>query len=207
MTSELWIILSIGLVQLGAVVSPGPSFLITAQTAVAGRRWDGVKVALGLGAGTVLWSAAALLGLNVLFHAVPPLFLGMKVFGALFLLWIAYRIFRHAAEPLDLASAAASGSPFVKGFLVQIGNPKVVVFFGSIFVAMLPAEVPLWMTFTLIAMVSLNEVWWYSLVALFFGAGPMRGFYLKAKTWIDRSVGVFLGLVGLRLIWTALIQH
>lgn len=204
MTSEFWVILSIALVQLGAVVSPGPSFLITAQTTVAGRRIDGVKVALGLGAGTVVWSTAALLGLNVLFHAVPPLFLAMKVFGALFLIWIAYKIFRHAAEPLALNSEGISSRPFVKGFMVQIGNPKVVVFFGSIFVAMLPVQVPLWMTLTLIAIVSLNEVWWYSLVALFFGSEPIRRFYFNSKKWIDYFVGLFLGLVGLRLIWAAL---
>jgi threonine/homoserine/homoserine lactone efflux protein len=205
MTSEIWTIISIGLVQILAVISPGPSFLITAQTAVGRSRLDGVKVALGLGAGTVIWSTAALLGLNVLFHAFPPLFLAMKIFGALFLLWISYKIFVHAAEPLELvAKGATSGSPFIKGFLVQIGNPKVVVFFGSIFVAMLPASVPAWMAVALIALVSFNEVWWYSLVALFFGAGPVRAFYLKAKASIDRTVGLFLGAVGLKLLWAAL---
>lgn len=207
MTSEILTILSIGVVQLGAVISPGPSFLVTAQTAVAKKPMDGVKLALGFGAGTVIWSSAALLGLNVLFHALPPLFLAMKIFGALFLLWIAYKIFRHAAAPLELSQTATQGSPFVKGFLVQLGNPKVVVFFGSIFVAMLPAQVPLWMTVALIAMVSLNEVWWYSLVALFFGSGPVRKRYLGAKTWIDRVVGLFLGAVGLKLIWAALAEH
>lgn len=204
MTSEISTILSIGLVQLGAVISPGPSFLITAQMAVAKKPMDGVKLALGFGAGTVIWSSAALLGLNVLFHALPPLFLAMKIFGALFLLWIAYKIFRHAAVPLMLSDSATEGSPFMKGFLAQLGNPKVAVFFGSIFVAMLPAQVPLWMTIVLIAMVSLNEVWWYSLVALFFGSGPVRGFYLGAKIWIDRVVGLFLGAVGLKLLWSAI---
>lgn len=63
------------------------------------------------------------------------------------------------------------------------------------------------MTIVLIAMVSLNEVWWYSLVALFFGSGPVRGFYLGAKTWIDRVVGLFLGVVGLKLLWAALAEH
>ena len=204
MTSEILTILSIGLVQLGAVISPGPSFLVTAQLAVAKKPTDGVKLALGFGAGTVIWSSAALLGLNVLFHALPALFLAMKIFGALFLLWIAYKIFRHATVPLVISGSATQGSPFMKGFLVQLGNPKVAVFFGSIFVAMLPAQVPLWMTVVLIAMVSLNEVWWYSLVALFFGSGPVRGFYLGAKTWIDRVVGLFLGVVGLKLIWAAI---
>ena len=207
MTSEILTIVSIGLVQLGAVISPGPSFLVTAQTAVAKKPMDGIKLALGFGAGTVIWSSAALLGLNVLFRAIPPLFLAMKIFGALFLLWIAYKIFRHAKVPLELSQTASQGSPFMRGFLVQLGNPKVVVFFGSIFVAMLPAQVPFWMMLVLIAMVSLNEVWWYSLVALFFGSGPVRKRYLSAKTWIDRVVGVFLGAVGLKLIWAALAEH
>ena len=205
MTANLWTLVSIGLVQILAVISPGPSFLIVARTAVATNRLNGVKIALGLGAGTVIWSSAALLGLNVLFHALPPLFIAMKVLGALFLLWIAFQIFSHAKTPLDMSEAGdARGNPFLKGFLVQISNPKVVVFFGSIFIAMLPAQVPTWMVLALIAIVSFNEVWWYSLVALFFGAVPVRNFYLRAKAWIDRVTGAFLGLLGLKLLWSAL---
>lgn len=208
MTSELLTLATIGGIQLLAVISPGPSFLITARTAVASPRLDGVKVALGLGAGTVIWSAAALLGLKAVFQAVPILFMAMKIGGAMFLLWIAYQIFRHAATPLDLEKqeGAPRRSPFMQGFFCQIANPKVAVFFGSIFIALLPAQVPIWMVVALIAMVSLNEVWWYSAVSLFFGAGPVRNFYLKAKKWIDCVTGVFLGALGLKLLWGAFEQ-
>jgi threonine/homoserine/homoserine lactone efflux protein len=77
------------------------------------------------------------------------------------------------------------------------------VFFGSIFVAMLPSDVPLWMIIALIAIVTFNEIWWYTIVALFFGAGPVRRFYIRAKAWIDRVTGLFLGVLGLRLLWGA----
>ena len=97
----------------------------------------------------------------------------------------------------------AADHPFVNGFLTQIANPKVAVFFGSIFIAMLPADVPPWMTLALIAIVTFNEVWWYSAVAFFFSSGPIRGFYLRAKIWIDRVTGLFLGSLGLRLLWAA----
>ena len=209
MTSELLTLATIGSIQLLAVISPGPSFLITARTAVASSRLDGVKVALGLGAGTVIWSTAALLGLKAVFQAVPILFMAMKIGGALFLLWIAYQIFRHAATPLDLDKPEGSSrrSPFMQGFFCQIANPKVAVFFGSIFIALLPAQVPVWMVVALIAMVSLNEVWWYSAVSLFFGAGPVRNFYLKAKKWIDRVTGLFLGALGFKLLWGAFAEH
>jgi threonine/homoserine/homoserine lactone efflux protein len=139
-----------------------------------------------------------------MFHAFPILFMGMKIAGALFLLYIAWMIFAHAAEPLKIEGGGEKlGNPFIKGFLTQIANPKVVVFFGSIFIAMLPANVPMWMTLALIFIVSFNEVWWYSVVALFFGSGPVRSFYLRAKAWIDRLTGAFLGVLGLRLLWSA----
>lgn len=199
---DLLTLASIGLVQLLAVMSPGPSFLITARTSVARSRRDGVKVALGLGAGTVVWAVAALVGLNSLFHAVPLLFVAMKFMGALFLLWLAFQMLRHAAEPMtvDAGGTETVARPFVKGFLTQISNPKVSVFFGSIFVAMLPASVPPWMAAALVVIVSLNEVWWYSAVALFFGSARPRRFYMTAKVWIDRATGLFLGALGARLL-------
>jgi len=206
MTASLFTLVTIGFVQLLAVISPGPSFLITAQTAVARSRLDGMKIALGLGGGTLVWSTAALLGLNVIFRLHHWLFVGMKVAGALFLLWIAIQIFRHAKAPIEMSEgngAAARRNPFVRGFLTQISNPKVAVFFGSIFVAMLPQSVPAWMILALIAIVTLNEIVWYTLVALCFGSGPVRRFYLGAKKWIDRATGLFLGALSLRILWEA----
>ena len=203
--SDISALISIGLVQIVAVISPGPSFLITARTSVAKSRGDGIKVALGLAAGTVVWSSLALLGLNTVFHALPMVFTAMKFVGALFILWIAWQIFRHAAEPVDLGGNGASDNynPFFKGFTTQMSNPKAAVFFGSIFIAMLPAVIPPWLAFALIAVVTFNEIWWYTIVALFFGAGAVRRFYLRAKLWLDRATGLFLGALGLRLLSAA----
>jgi RhtB (resistance to homoserine/threonine) family protein len=206
MTANLLILTTIGFVQLLAVMSPGPSFLITARTAVARSRADGIKVALGLGAGTIVWSTTALLGLNFLFRQFHWLFIGMKAAGALYLLWIAGQIFWHAPDPIEMNETANNEdrhNPLLRGFLTQVSNPKVAVFFGSIFVAMLPGEVPGWMVVALIAIVTMNEIIWYSLVSLFFGSSPVRRFYLVAKRWIDRVTGAFLGLLGLRLLWQA----
>lgn len=206
MTASLITLVTIGLVQLLAVISPGPSFLITAQTAVARSRLDGIKIAFGLGAGTVVWASAALLGLNALFRLHYWLFVGTKVAGALFLLWIAFQIFRHADAPIEMGEGndlAARRNPFLRGFLTQISNPKVAVFFGSIFVAMLPQDVPMWMMLALLAIVTSNEIVWYVLVALCFGSAPVRRFYLGAKKWIDRVTGLFLGALSLRILWQA----
>ncbi len=203
--SEVQVLLSIGFFQLLAVMSPGPSFLITARTAVAQSRLDGFKVALGLGTGTVVWATATLLGFDLIFSALPSLLVAMKIAGALFLLWVAYQIFRHVAEPIEFGAMKGErqSNPFMKGFWTQMSNPKVLAFFSSVFIAMLPAHVPLWMQVALVAIVSFNEVWWYTAVSLFFGMGPVRRSYLMAKAWIDRVTGFFLGVLGLRLLWAA----
>jgi threonine/homoserine/homoserine lactone efflux protein len=206
MSASLVTLATIGLVQLLAVISPGPSFLITARTAVARSRVAGLKVALGLGAGTIIWSSAALLGLNFLFRQYHWLFMAMKIAGALYLVWIAIQIFKHAADPVDVSLRTGDGvgrGPFVQGFLTQVSNPKVAVFFGSIFIAMLPQDVAPWMIVALIAIVTANEIVWYGIVALFFGSAPVRRAYIAAKRWIDRTTGLFLGALGLRLLWQA----
>jgi RhtB (resistance to homoserine/threonine) family protein len=187
-------------------MSPGPSFLVTARTAVARSPANGIKVALGLGIGSTVWAAAALLGLNLLFQQFHWLFVAAKMAGALYLIWIAYQIFRHAADPVEMdgpTNKETAYGPLLRGFLTQLANPKVVVFFGSIFVAMLPREIPGWMVIALIVIVTANEIIWYSLVSLFFGSPPVRCFYLAAKRWIDRATGAFLGLLGIRLLWRA----
>jgi threonine/homoserine/homoserine lactone efflux protein len=199
-------LVSIGLVQLMAVISPGPSFLVTVQTAAARSQLDGVKVALGLSAGAVTWATAAVLGLHLVFQRFAWLYLGMQIAGSLYLLWIAVQMLRHAAEPLKIeATGDADDSwPFVRGYLTQISNPKTVAFFASIFLVMLPSEVPAWMSVALIAICGVNDFSWYAIVAVFFGAAPVRRFYIDAKAWIERLIGVFLACLGGRLLWLAL---
>lgn len=199
------VLLTIGLVQALAVMSPGPSFLITVQTSLAQSRPEGVKVALGLGAGTFLWSSVTLLGLKLVFERYPVFFVVMKIAGAMFLLWIAWKIWTHATDKIAFEQHVDGNSRrnFARGFLTQISNPKVMVFFGSIFVAMLPPVIPLWMVFALVAIVTTNEILWYSAVALFFGSPPIRAFYGRMKMWIDRTTGLFLGALGVKLLWAA----
>ena len=59
------------------------------------------------------------------------------------------------------------------------------------------------MMLALIAIVTANEIIWYSLVSLCFGSVPVRRAYIGAKTWIDRMTGLFLGGLSLRILWQA----
>lgn len=114
-------------VLLGAM-SPGPSFIIVAQSAIANSRMHGVAVALGMGAGGALFAVAALLGLQVLLTAVPSLYRALQIIGALYLLLIAYRLWKSAPKSLVINRKAPMKATkiraFVIGLLAQLAIPK-----------------------------------------------------------------------------------
>lgn len=60
---------------------------------------------------------------------------------------------------------------------------------------------PEWTNLVVLAVIAIDEIVWYSLVALAFSSRPAQVAYGKAKRWIDRAFGTFLALFGLRLLW------
>lgn len=196
---------TIWLANLLATMSPGPGFVMVARTAAEKSRSAGVAAALGMTVGAFVWALAAMFGLALLLTQVTWLYRAVQILGALYLLYLAVMIWRGAREPLVLDSAAtASETPwraFLLGSAVQLSNPKVAVFFGSIYVALLPAHAPAWFWAAALAAVLINESLWYAAVALVFSAAPARRAYGRAKLWLDRAMAGFLGAIGAKLLF------
>jgi threonine/homoserine/homoserine lactone efflux protein len=204
--SALVALLGLAVVHLLAVASPGPSTVLVMQTAaVAGRR-GGLVAAFAMMLGAVAWAAAALYGLQALFAQFAWLYRVFQVAGGLFLIWLAVMMWRHAHEPLPEMSTVARGSDgqiFMRALLLQLSNPKIMVFFGSIFLSVLPQHMPGWMQAAVLALVAFDEFTWFALLALIFSGGKARAFYRRAKFWLDRTMGGALALLGLRLALSA----
>ncbi|QNK70894.1 LysE family translocator [Variovorax sp. PAMC26660] len=198
-----------GAMAVGAM-SPGPSFVMVARTAVASRG-DGLAAALGMGAGGMVFAIAAMAGLQAAFLAVPGLYLAIKGFGGAYLIYLGIRIWRGARQPLDVAQDAGTsprqqgrgGRTFLLGLATQVSNPKTAVVYASIFAAFLPREVPLVLALAVPAVIFCIETGWYTIVALALSSAAPRSAYLRYKTWIDRAAGGVMGLLGLRLVWSA----
>jgi threonine/homoserine/homoserine lactone efflux protein len=194
-------LLGLAVVHLLAVASPGPSTVLVVQTAAVSRR-SGLIAAFAMMLGAVAWAAAALYGLQALFAQFAWLYRVFQVAGGLFLIWLAVMIWRHARDPLPEIATMASGSDgqvFTRALLLQLSNPKIMVFFGSIFLSVLPHDMPAWMQATVLALVAVDEFTWFALLALTFSGGTARAFYRRAKFWIERFMGGALALLGLRL--------
>lgn len=199
-----------GAMTVGAM-SPGPSFVMVARTAVASRG-DGLAAALGMGAGGLVFAIAALAGLQAAFLAVPGLYLAIKGFGGAYLIYLGLRIWRGARQPLAMTQDAAGTSPrqqgrggrtFLLGLATQVSNPKTAVVYASIFAAFLPREVPLVLALAVPVVIFCIETGWYAIVALALSSAAPRSAYLRYKVWIDRAAGGVMGLLGLRLVWSA----
>ena len=138
-------ILSIVVALTLGAMSPGPSFLMVARTALAVSRKDGLAAAVGMGIGGVFFSLIALLGLLAILVTVPLLHLGLKVLGGAYLAYLGYRIWRSAQQPLVVEStamqnhAAQPWRSFIIGLATQVSNPKTAVVYASVFASLLPS--------------------------------------------------------------------
>ncbi|MGN6317054.1 LysE family translocator [Trinickia sp.] len=207
MTASAAIFAIVAALLLGAMI-PGPSFVIVARNAIGLSRRDGLATALGMGIGGIFFGSIALAGLYTLLQAVEWLYIGLKIAGGAYLIFVASKIWRGADRPIAMQDAAAAGSgrprkSFWIGLTTQLSNPKTAIWYGSIFAALLPQHPPLWCYFALPPLVFCVEFGWYTLVALCFSSKGPREVYLRAKKWIDRIAAGAITALGLRLILAA----
>lgn len=193
---------SVALVHLLAAMSPGPSFAVCVRTAASDGFGTALAISLGFGFGAGLWAAGAMAGLALVFELVPVLFIALKVLGGAFLIYIAVVTWRHAPEPLPQPGDSAPPGPWAAmrfGFLTYASNPKPAIFFGAVFVGLVPAETPVWMRAALVAVIVVNEALWYVLVGRVFSLATARAVYGRAKAWVDRIFAGMIAAFGLKI--------
>lgn len=130
-------------------MTPGPAVLLVISQSLRAGAWQGIWAAIGILSANVIWFALSAIGVGAAILAAGPWFAGLKWIGAAYLVLLAIRaILGHApAEqdgPLGGSAATRSAAPsppnatahgsWIKGLLLQLTNPKALVFF----VALLP---------------------------------------------------------------------
>ena len=202
MNATLAILAIAAAIAIGAA-SPGPSFVMVVRTAVAKSRADGLAAALGMGVGGVIFCALALFGMRAVFAQAAWLYIAFKLAGGCYLIYLAWRIWRAADQPLAQENTAIVEGRLFRSFLLglgtQLSNPKTLVFYGSVF-ALLPADLPIWGDLVLPPVIMAIETGWYTLVALAFSLPQPRAAYLRWKGRIDRFAGAVMAALGIKLI-------
>jgi threonine/homoserine/homoserine lactone efflux protein len=191
------------------LVSPGPDVLVTARYATARSRREGVLVGLGVTSAIGVWASASMFGLAVLLTRVSWLYDTIRLAGAAYLAYLGVRALLAVRrtgrpdtapedpEPVAVAGERSAWSVWRVGFLTNIGNPKAAVFFGSLFTAVLPPHLTVWVQGGVIAVMLLTAAAWFAAVACLFSLAPVARGYRRAKRGIDAVTGcLFVALAG-----------
>ncbi len=204
------------------VISPGPSFLFVAQTAMNTSRNHGIATSLGMGTGALILSLMAITGLFVVLQTIPVFYLVLKIVGGAYLFYIAYQMWQGANEPIGANSNSDSNSSqttpsltnedfsltngsltkaYALGLLTQLSNPKTAIVIGGIFMAFLPEELPDYSIILLSLMAFVIDASWYVLVAIALTTPHAQRVYLRFKKSINRVASGLMGLLGLKLVF------
>jgi len=194
-----------------AILSPGPDFAITLRNTLARGIRAGVLTAVGIACGLSVHVAYTLAGLSVVIAQSAVLFTIFKALGAAYLIWIGAQALR--AQPRGETDPSADTAPvmrgraaFLSGFLTNVLNPKVALYFLALFTQVIDPDTSLTEKSLYGATMMMETALVFSTIALLVGQPPMRRAYQRAAHWIDRVLGVvFIGL-GLRLAFARAIE-
>lgn len=198
---ELAHIIAFNLTLLAAIASPGPSLLYLMRTTLSAGRKTGVFTAFGLAVMAALWTLAALLGLDVLFTMFPWAYLLLKSLGAAYLIYLAWGMWRHAKMPLSAAAQPRHRRAFLSGMLVNLGNPKSVIFSAAVLLVIFPADLGNGAKAFIFANHLAVEMVIQPTLAILFSTPAIRQGYLRAKPLFDRIAAAALGALGLNLLF------
>jgi threonine/homoserine/homoserine lactone efflux protein len=128
-------------------VTPGPANLFSIATGMERGRRAVLLAVAGMNLATLVWFGAAALGLGALVTAFPEAFRWIAIAGAVYVGWLGVSSIRSAlkrASPSEgEARAVQTRRPaFIDGFLVQLANPKAVLFFTAVLPPFLDVDRP-----------------------------------------------------------------
>ncbi|WP_330183575.1 LysE family translocator [Nocardia sp. NBC_01503] len=198
-------ILGVASVALGMVLTPGPNMMYLVSRTVSQGRRAGFISLTGVAAGFAVYLTAAAIGITAVFAMVPALYLALKLAGAAYLLYLAWKTLR----PGGLSAFAPETLPpdptrrlFVMGFLTNLLNPKIAIMYMALIPQfVVPAHGSVWLqslalgAVQIVIAVTVNGliVLTAGAIATFLGGRPL---WLRAQRFVTGSVlGAMAALV------------
>jgi threonine/homoserine/homoserine lactone efflux protein len=197
----------LGVLTLG-LLSPGPDFFLVVKNSLGGSRRRAFGTAIGIAAGLVIQMGLISLGFAVLPRGVLT---GVQIAGAMFLAYVGSRaLFARADDSASEALRQAPSAPggrrgFVEGFLCNVTNPKVFLFFVSVFAQVVkPGSSPSWRVL-LPVVVSLHGLVCWSLIVMALQSPPVAARLARAQRWLPRVFGAALLLFAGWMAWEVVV--
>lgn len=204
--------ITIAVVHLLAVVSPGPDFaLVVRQSVVFGRK-TALWTSVGIGSGIIVHVTFCLLGIGLLISQSVLLFDILKYIAAVYLLYIGYLSLKSRPAQADKfvngSEARASQSPrkaLMVGFLTNVvGNPKAILFFLFVFSAVIRPGTPILIQAGFGLWMVLATAAWFMCLSLFLTQKAVLSYLYKYAHWVERLMGAVLVALAVKIALASL---
>lgn len=206
--------LSIAILHLMAVASPGPDFAVVTRYSIGFGRRTGLWVSLGIGVGILVHIAYSLLGVALVIHRYNWVYVSVLAIGALYLGWLGWQAIRakpraEAELPVSLATGTnadtsdqelAASRAFGIGFLTNGLNVKATLFFLMLFSTIISPATPTLVKLGYGIYMAVATALWFSLLTLAMTWGPFYQQLWRYSHWVDRAMGLALLLISLHLV-------
>lgn len=195
-------IITVGLVTILAVLSPGADFALVSRNSYLYGRSLGLCTAYGIACGVWVHVAYSLIGLRFLQHHIPGFIQIIQYMGATYLIYIGYKIFTQAPVIFkESHSDLTRWQAFKHGFFTNSLNPKTTLFVMSIYAQLINSQNG---TLTLLCyglFMSASHLAWFFLIAIFCATPMIRNKILSSQMMINRLIGTVLGGLGFSLFF------
>ncbi|MDR0807303.1 MAG: threonine export protein RhtC [Enterobacteriaceae bacterium] len=208
---------TVAVVQFVALATPGPDFFFVSQTAVSRSRREAMYGVIGIMSGVMIWAAVALLGLHLLLQQMAWLHSLIVLCGGAYLCWMGVSLLRAAFsqspeqqfdehhennenDESNTVNTHQNSHSFLRGLFTNLSNPKVLIYFGSVFSVFVGDDIASSTRWGLFALIAVETLIWFTLVAFIFALPVMRRSYQRAAKWIDGFAGALFTGFGLHLI-------
>ncbi len=115
-------------------LSPGPDIIYVLVQSISNGKKAGIVTTLGLVSGILIHTSLVAFGVSAVIKASPILFSLIKIFGALYLFFLAFKVFKSDSSiAINGVSQKSSKNLFRQGFIMNVLNPKVTIFFLAFF--------------------------------------------------------------------------
>ncbi len=182
-------------IQIMGVLSPGPSVALIVGVATRQGRLPSLVCALGIACGSIVLSVSTVAGVTAILSQVAEMMTVLRLVGSAYLAFLAYKAFRKAfAKPtlvIDAGSRQSVWRTALTGFVLQVSNPKAIMFWLAIAGVGGVGDAPLPVVALFVAVAFVNSFIGHGGYALLLSSAPVRGAYLRVQRWIEGGLGCF----------------
>jgi threonine efflux protein len=199
------VLLNLFVVHFLALLTPGPDALLVVRTSSSSPRKVALVTVVGVVIGLAVWAGLALAGMQLVFERAAWLQAGLKVLGGLYLIYLGAKMWRAAFAKEDtkingMPRLTDTKEAFRTGLFTSLSNANAMIYFGSIFVTFLPAQITMSMKLAIVFMVILESLAIFGSLAVLLSLPAPQKLYQRAIAWIDPAAGTVFGIFGLKLL-------